>query len=91
MLPVRWLTGQWAVQVCTDRAVERGEHGADLQQTARWFSIKMGLFGNNQDLRLETGSLMAKHANLKNRGEECSFTDLGGAIVIRVHWRKQKF
>lgn len=43
----------------------------------------MSLVGNNIDLQMWTGSLMSKHTNLKNREEECSFIDLGGAVVIK--------
>lgn len=62
------------------RAVVREEYDVELL-TARYSSRKMGLLKNNRDLALGKCSLMANHIGIDNKGEECSFMDLGGAVV----------
>ena len=50
----------------------------------------MGLFGNNKELQFRIDGLMVNLSKVhKNKGENCSFMNLEGAVVNRVHWRKQ--
>lgn len=48
----------------------------DLKQIARYFSSKMGPFGNNKELQFWTRGLMANHrANTENKDDEHSFIE----------------
>lgn len=49
---------------------------------ARYFSSKMDLLRDNKELQFKTWGRMMNHMQVQiNKGEECSFMDLRGAIV----------